>query len=191
MHVYCWWNYVTLKMMLYCDGYKIYFNYCACIKKCACVHYSMRWRIRHCLSLNIIIMESCHFAKSFIERGLGRSRSGMACCRFVGWVAAGRESFATAISTRCWQWSSVRCGCLNTKCCKSSARPSNSTSTPRWHDRFFPFCTPFLGYLWKLLFSVWREYSLPGCVVIYFSVSSGRHSEGLFTWRWGTPGRWR
>ena len=118
-------------------------------------------------------MHSYHFAKSFIERGKRRFCSGTACCCFVACVAASRASFATVISTRFWQWSSVRCGCLgwNTKCCKLRLRPSNSTSTPRRHDGFFSF-VQFLRYLWNHLFSVWEGYSLPITGwVIYLSVS--------------------
>ena len=118
-------------------------------------------------------MHSYHFAKSFIERGKKRFCSGTACCRFVGCVAAGRASFATAISTRFWQWSSVRCGCLsrNTKCCKLRIRPSNSTSTPGRHDGFFFFRTFFVLSVDAPVFCLRRIYSLPitGCVVIYFS----------------------
>ena len=65
-----------------------------------------------------------------------------------------------AISTRFWQWSTVRCGCLgrNTKRCKLRIRPSNSTSTPGRHDGFFFSFVHFLCYLWMLLFPVWGEY---------------------------------
>ena len=118
-------------------------------------------------------MHSCHFAKSFIERGLGRFCSGRAFCRFIGCVAAGHASFATTISTRFWQWRSVRSGCLgrNTKCCKLRIRPSNSTSTPGRHDGFFFFRTLFVLFVEAPVFCLRRVYSLPitGWVVIYFS----------------------
>ena len=57
-------------------------------------------------------------------------------------------------------------------------RPSNSTSTSRGHDGFFSF-VHFLCYLWKLLFSVWGDYSLPvtGCCYLFFFVSAGQHSQ--------------
>ena len=127
-------------------------------------------------------MHSYHFAKSFIERGKRRFCSGTACCRFVGCVAAGRVSIATAISTRFWQWSSVRCGCLgrNTKCCKLRIRPSNSTSTPKRHDGFFSLSYIFCAICGSSCFlfeeSIFIAYYRVRCYT-FFSVSAGQHSK--------------
>ena len=117
-------------------------------------------------------MHSCHFAKSFIQRGSGRFCSGTGCRRFVGCVAAGRASLATAISTRFWQWSSVRCGCVgrNTKCCKLRIR----------HDGFFFFRTFFCAICGSSCFlfeeSIFIAYYRVSCY-IFFSVSKGQHSK--------------
>ena len=96
------------------------------------------------------VRKECHWTR--VRKALLRT----ACYRFVGCVPTGRASFATAISTRCWKWSSVRCvgecDCLGTyNAIQPCARPSNSNSTPRRRDGILLLCT-FFRKLWKVLF---------------------------------------
>ena len=87
-----------------------------------------------------------------------------------------------AISTRFWQWSTVRCGCLgrNTKRCKLRIRPSNSTSTPGRHDGFFfsfvHFCAICGCSCFLFEVSIFIAYYRVSCY-IFFSVSAGQHSK--------------
>ena len=102
-------------------------------------------------------MHSCHFAKSFIERRSGTFCSGRACCCFVGCIATGCASFATAISTRFWhmELSQVRL----------RVRPSDSTSTRRRRDGCFFFRTFLVLFVEASVFCFTRVF------IAYYRVS--------------------